>query len=102
MLSGNERMKKKYKYKREHFNTQQEFDRFRNRMNVAQKRWREKAEAANPNKRELRLLRQRLYSRFYYHTEGRKKFSDWLFETYGITDIKSLTIDELKVYASKS
>lgn len=92
---------KKYKYKREHFNTQQEYERFKARMNKAQKRWLEKSEFVNPEKRERRLLRQRLYSRYYYYTDGRKKFADWLLEIYGIKDVKRLTIDELKIYAER-
>lgn len=95
-------MKKQYKYKREHFNTQQEYERFKARMNKAQKRWLEKSESASPEKREWRLLRQCLYSRFYYHTDGRMKFADWLVIEYGITDIKALSLDELRQKVSKS
>lgn len=90
-----------YKYKREHFNTQQEYDRFKDRQNKAQKRWLKKSESVNPEKRERRLLRQRLYSHFYYYTDGRKKFADWLLEIYGIKDIKCLTIEELKIHAEQ-
>ena len=95
-------IKKQYKYKREHFNTQQEYDRFKSRMNKAQKRWLEKSESENPEKRERRLLRQRLYSRYYWQTDGRQSFSYWLLKEYGIDDIKTLSLDELRQKVSKS
>ena len=95
-------MRKQYKYKREHFNTKQEYDRFKNRMNKAQKRWLEKSESENPEKRERRLLRQRLYSRYYWHSDGRQSFSDWLLKECGIADIKALSLDELRQKVSKS
>lgn len=95
-------MKKQYKYKREHFNTQQEYERFKSRMNEAQKRWLKKSESANPDRRERRLLRQRLYSRYYWYTDGRQSFKEWLVEKYGIFDVKSLTLDELRAVAVKS
>ncbi len=93
---------KNYKYKREHFNTQQEYEHFKDRMNKAQKRWLKKSESANPEKRERRLLRQRLYSRYYWKTDGRQKFSNWLVEKYGIVDIKALSLEELRAYVCKS
>lgn len=95
-------MRKKYKYKREHFDTQQEYDNFKNRMSKAQKRWLEKSEADNPEKRERRLLRQRLYSRYYWHTDGRQSFADWLLEKYAINDIRQVSLEDLREYASKS
>ena len=95
-------MGKQYKYKREHFATQQEYEHFKNRMNEAQKRWLEKSESGNPEKRERRLLRQRLYSRYYWHTDGRQSFADWLLQECGIVDIKTLSLDELRLKVSKS
>ena len=95
-------MRKQYKYKREHFNTQQEYERFKARMNKAQKRWLEKSESASPEKREWRLLRQRLYSRYYWHSDGRQTFAEWLVIEYGIADIKALSLDELRQKVSKS
>lgn len=95
-------IKKQYKYKREHFNTQQEYDRFKARMNKAQKRWLEKSESVNPEKREWRLLRQRLYSLYYWHSDGRQTFAEWLAIEYDIADIKALSLDELRQLVSKS
>ena len=95
-------MRKQYKYKREHFDTQQEYDRFKARMNKAQKRWIEKSESASPEKREWRLLRQRLYSRYYWHSDGRQTFAEWLAIEYGIEDIKALSLDDLRQKVSKS
>ena len=95
-------MRKQYKYKREHFNTQQEYERFKARMNKAQKRWLEKSESARPEKREWRLLRQRLYSRYYCHSDCRQTFAEWLVIEYGIADIKALSLDELREKVSKS
>ena len=95
-------MKKQYKYKREHFDTQQEYDRFRSRHTEAQKRWLEKSELTNPKKRERRILRQRIYSRYYWHSDGRQSFAEWLVIKYGIADINALPMDELRRYASKS
>ena len=94
-------MRKHYKYKREHFDTQQEYDRFKSRINKAQKRWLEKSESLNPEKRERRLLRQCLYSRYYWHSDGRQSFADWLQKEYGISDIKPLSLDELRRKVSK-
>ena len=95
-------MPKKYKYKREHFATQAEYEHFKNRMTSAQKRWLEKSEQGNPEKRERRILRQRLYSRYYWHPDGRQSFAEWLVEKYGIADIRSVSLDDLRVIASKS
>ena len=100
-------IKKQYKYKREHFDTQQEYERFKARMNKArmnkaQKRWLEKSESASPEKREWRLLRQRLYSRYYWHSDGRQTFAEWLVIEYDIADIKALSLDELRQKVSKS
>jgi len=89
-------MKKNYKYKREHFKTQEEYERFKRRANESQKRWLAKVESENPERKERRLLRCRLYSRYYWRSDGRDTFSDWLHENYGITDIKSLSIEELR------
>lgn len=92
---------KKYKYKREHFASQQEYERFKDRMNKAQKRWLEKSDSASPEKREWRLLRQRLYSRYYWHSDGRQTFSEWIFIEYGISDIKTISLDELRQLVNK-
>ena len=89
-------MHKKYKYKREHFASQQEYEHFKNRKNEAQKRWLEKSESVNQEKRERRLLRQRLYSRYYWHSDGRQTFAEWLIIEYGIADIKALSLNELR------
>lgn len=94
-------MRKQYKYKREHFASKQEYEHFKNRMNEAKKRWLEKSESASPEKREWRLLYQRIYSRYYRHTDCRKTFSEWLVMEYDIEDIKSLSLDELKQKVSK-
>ena len=57
-------IKKQYKYKREHFNTQQEYERFKARMNKAQKRWLEKSESANPEKRKLLINKDLTFAYF--------------------------------------
>ena len=95
-------MGKKYKYKREHFDTQQEYERFKNRRNRDQKRWLEKSELSNPEKRERRILRQRLYSRYYWHMNGLQSFAEWLSKEYGITDINTISLEDLRVFAVKS
>lgn len=95
-------MRKQYKYKREHFSSQQEYEHFKSRMNEAQKRWLEKSESCNPEKREIRLLRQRLYSRYYCQKKIRQSFADWLLQECGIVDIKSLSLDELRLKVGKS
>ena len=93
---------KKYKYKREHFASQADFDRFReNRTNWA-KKWLRKHEEANPEHRERRLLRQCLYSRYHYNTDCRQSFNDWLKEAYGIEDIRAVPIEQLRAKVSKS
>ena len=89
-------MPKKYKYKRVHFSTQAEYEHFKRRKNEAQKRWLEKSEFGNQWKRERRLLRQRLYSRYYWHSDGRQTFAEWLVIEYGIEDIKALSLDDLR------
>ena len=93
--------KKSPKYKREHFDTQQEYERYRNRKNEAFKRWLKKSELKNPKKKERRILRQRLYGRYYSKTDGRQTFPNWLLETYGISDIKTIPLADLRVLASK-
>lgn len=95
-------MKKQYKYKREHFDSQDAFLHFRRRCADAQKKWLARSEQDNPEKHERRILRQRLYSRYYWHSDGRQTFADWLLEKYSIHDIKEVPIEDLRVYASKS
>ena len=93
---------KKYKYKREHFNTEEEYAHFRKRATAGYKKWLNKHEETHPEYRERRILRQRLYSRYYWHTDGRQSFAQWLLEKYGITDIKEVKIEDLRVIARKS
>ena len=92
---------KVYKYKREHFETHEQFDRYRKRQTIAQNRWLKKLEKLNPEHRERRILTQRLYSRYHYHTECRQSFTDWLKEIFNIDDIKSVTIERLRVIARR-
>ena len=92
---------KKYKYKREHFNSQEEYDHFRQNRTRWQKKWLEKFEKANPEHKERRLIRQRLYSK-YYHSDSRESFTEWLKKNYGITDIKTIPLDNLRGKVSKS
>lgn len=94
--------RKQYKYKREHFDSQDAFLHFRRRCADAQKKWLRKSEQDNPEKRERRILRQRLYSRYYWHSDGRQTFADWLMEKYSIEDIKEVSMDYLRSCASKS
>lgn len=95
-------MKRQYKYKREHFATQAEYEHFKKRMTDAQKKWLKKREDVNPEFRERRLLRQRLYSRYYWRTNGRQSFADWLREKYSICNLRLVSIDDLRALASKS
>ena len=95
-------MKKQYKYKREHFDSQDDFLHFRQMRTEAQKKWLARSEQDNPERHERRILRQRLYSRYYWHSDGRRTFADWLLEKYAIHDIKEVPIEDLRVYASKS
>lgn len=93
---------KKYKYKREHFQTQEDFDKFRKVRSRAQIKWLNRKEEKNPSLRERRILKQRLYSRYHYRTDCRKSFAQWLRETCGINDIKRIPLEELREAASKS
>ena len=88
------------KYKRDHFDTQEEYDRFRNKHTKWQKSWLDKFEKSNPEHRERRLLRQRLYSR-YYHTDSRLSFKEWLKEIFYIDNIKTISLERLRVAAKK-
>jgi len=94
--------KKQNKYKREHFDSQDDFLHFRRRCAEAQKKWLQKSEQENPEKRERRILRQRLYSRYYWHSDGRQTFAGWLLEKYSIEDIKQVSLSDLRSCASKS
>jgi len=89
-------MKKKMKYKREHFDTDEDFKRFCKGNSERILRWLKKTEEKNPEKRERRLLRQRLYSRYYCRMDYRHTFSDWMKEKYGVADIKTLSVEELR------
>lgn len=95
-------MMKKYKYKRDHFDNQEQFDNYRKRQAKAQNRWLKKAEELNPERRERRLLKQRLYSRYHHHTDCRQSFAEWLKEVFHIEDIKSVTLERLRRIVSKS
>jgi len=88
--------KKKYKYKREDFETQAQFDAFRQRSAQAKLRWLEKCEKLNPEHRERRLLWQRLYSRYYYRHTNEMTFQDFLKTEYGIEDRSKITVEELR------
>lgn len=90
-----------FKYKRDHFATQEEFERFKMRRTKAQKRWLEKSENLHPEKRKRRLLRQRLYSYYYSHTDGRQPFADWVVEKFGNVDLKNMPLDDLKDLVDK-
>lgn len=94
-------MKKRYKYKRSHFSSDEEYERFRIRSVKAQKRWLKKREDSDPEYRERRILRQRLYSRYYYTTDCRVTFRDWLEEEHGISDISRIQIGDLREIAQK-
>lgn len=93
---------KKYKYKREHFDTQEQYERFRAIRAKSQKKWLKKFEQDNPEHRERRLLRQRLYSRYYWCTDGRKTFKEWLQEMFYFDDINAVSTERLKALVSKS
>lgn len=93
---------KQYKYKREHFATQEEFLHYRERKARTQKKWLTKSEQQHPERRERRILRQRLYSRYYWRSDGRQSFADWLLKNYEIADISMVSLDDLRVCTSKS
>lgn len=95
-------MAKKYKYKREHFDTNEEYASFRKRATAGYKKWLEKHEKEHPEYKERRILRQRLYSRYYWHGDGRQTFAQWLEENLGIEDIRVVPLEDLRVIASKS
>ncbi len=95
-------MTRTFKYKREHFGTQEQFDRYRERQARAQKKWLKKLEELNPEHRERRLLKQRLYSRYHHHTDCRQSFADWLREKFHIENIKQVAIERLRTMASNS
>ena len=87
----------RYKYKREHFATQEEDDRFLEKHAAAVKRWYHKE---SPERKERRLLRQRLYSRWYNSTDFKESFRDYLISV-GIDDINTEPISRLRHFAKK-
>lgn len=91
---------KHYKYKREHFETQEQFDNFRKGRAKAQKKWLKKHELANPEYKERRVLRQRLYSR-YYHSGYKESFAHWLKEVHQIDDMKHISLLALRQRVAK-
>lgn len=91
---------KKYKYKREHFDTQEQYDRFKSNRSRWQLTWLRKHEEADPEYKERRLLRQRLYSRYYWRSDGRETFADWLSKTCAIEDIITIPIERLREVAA--
>lgn len=93
-------MRIKFKYKREHFETQEQFDSYRDRQNQSQKKWLKKHEQSYPEHRERRLLKQRLYSRYHYHTDCRQSFREWLKETFYVEDITEVPIEKLRTLAA--
>ncbi len=93
---------KKYKYKREHFSSQEEFERFKKGRTEAMKKWIRKRDSASTEFHERRILRQRIYSRYYWHSDGRQSFADWLLQKYGIEDIKKVSLEDLRVIGKKS
>lgn len=95
-------MEKFYKYKREHFSTQEEFERFKSRTCRAVKKWLFKTESANPEKKERRILRQRLYSRYYIRCSCNQSFREWIKDVYGVEDIRTVSIEILRAIAGKS
>lgn len=92
--------KKKYKYKRDHFDTQEDYERFKENRTRWQMTWLRKFEQSHPEYKERRLLRQRLYSRYYNHSDGREPFADWLCRTQGIEDIRTFPIERLRKVAT--
>ena len=92
---------RKYKYKREHFNSQEEYNRFRSNCTRWYKKWLCKHEQEFPEYRERRLLRQCLYSR-YYRSDCRKSFCEWLVEEYGIVDIRTIPTEQLRAIVTNS
>ena len=92
---------KKYKYKREHFDSQEQYDSFRGKRTEWQKKWLRKFEDSNPEHKERRLLRQRLYSYYHYHTDCRQSFKDWLKHHLHVEDLKSVSLDRLRVLAKQ-
>ena len=93
---------KKFKYKREHVDTQEQYDAFKRSNTKSRKAWLEKHELLNPEHRERRIIRQRLYSRYYNHTDFKISFRDWLKEEYDIDDINAIGIELLRAKVSKS
>lgn len=93
---------KKFKYKREHFDTQEQYDAFKRRNTKSRKTWLNKRELLNPELRERRIIRQRLYSLYYNHTDFKTSFRDWLKEEYDIDDINAIGIELLRAKVSKS
>lgn len=85
------------KYKREHFDSHEEYDRFRGKRTQWQKKWLNKFEEANPEHRERRLLRCRLYDYYYRHTDYKQSFADWLKENLHVDDLKSVALERLRV-----
>lgn len=92
---------KKYKYKREHFESDEAFERFRKRQAKAQLSWLKKYEETNPEHREKRLLRQRLYSRYYNQSNFRQSFAEWLKEQYRIEDMRMTSVGRLRAIFSE-
>jgi len=85
------------RYKPEHFKNWESFLRYRKNHNNAQKKWIQRVESKNAEKRERRILRQRLYGRYYSSPFADKmSFKQYLLDVYGIKDIASVQIEELR------
>ena len=94
-----ERDMRHHKYKREHFGSQEEYDHFKSVRTKAMRRWYSKRDE-DPDFKERRILRQRLYSRYYWQGNVRQSFHDRLAEHYAIEDIKTIPLERLRVVAA--
>jgi len=87
--------------KREDFSSLVAWNRYKSRMNAASKRSREKAEAADPERRERRIIWSRLYARYLVRGDRKQAFADWLYDVYSIDGLNNTPIEKLRLIAAK-
>lgn len=93
-------MKRKYKYKREHFDSQEGYEKYSAMQSESHKRYYLKhKDEEDPVHREKRLLRQRIYNRWYFGTDMSKSFEEFL-QDYGITDLGTMSVEQLRLSLS--
>ncbi len=87
------------KYKREDFSSQEDFLKYRRLSSMYKMRWLNKREETDEEHREFRILRQRLYGRYYYQCSEKISFAEYLHKYYGVEDIRTISLERLRKVA---